>query len=101
MVLLMLAHRHHTCVTSTPHFCKLTRHQLGVFNPVSTSKMNLTSLADQFGSDKGTKTREGHRYAWLYDLLFHDLRDKPIRFLEMGLAIGGPEVNGPVDRHVN
>ncbi len=63
--------------------------------------MNLTDLANKFGSDKGTTRGEPpHRYTYLYDLIFSPLRDKPINFLEMGLAVGGPEVGGPVDRQV-
>lgn len=52
---------------------------------------NLTTLANLYGSDKGTSVAYAHKYTYLYDLLFADLRDKPIDFLEVGLAIGGPE----------
>lgn len=62
---------------------------------------NLTTLANRFGSDKGTGVgRPPHRYTFLYDLLFHELRDRPIALAEIGLAIGGPELGGPVDRQV-
>ncbi|MGV6839623.1 MAG: hypothetical protein ACWA40_05455 [Planktomarina sp.] len=57
--------------------------------------MNLTDLADRFGSDKGSKK---HRYSELYQMLFHPYRDRPIDFLEMGLLIGGPEHGIDKDR---
>ena len=63
--------------------------------------MNLTELANRYGSDKGTVTgHPPHKYTYLYDLIFWPLRERPINFLEMGLAVGGPEVGGPVDRQV-
>lgn len=62
---------------------------------------NLTTLANRFGSDKGTTVgRPPHRYTFLYDLLFHPLRDQPIALAEIGLAVGGPELGGVVDRRV-
>jgi len=61
--------------------------------------VNLTDLANKFGSDKGTKHgNPPHRYTFLYDLIFHELRERPLNFLELGLAVGGPELGGPVDR---
>jgi hypothetical protein len=63
------------------------------------SPVNLTDLANKFGSDKGTKVgNPPHRYTFLYDLIFHELRDRALNFLDLGLAIGGPELGGPVDR---
>ncbi len=56
---------------------------------------NLTNLADQYGSDKGSKK---HRYTELYHMLFLPLRDREIRFLEMGLLIGGPEQGNAPNR---
>lgn len=56
---------------------------------------NLTELADRFGSDKGSGK---HRYTELYQMLFHPWRDRSIRFLEMGLQIGGPEHGRSEDR---
>ncbi len=50
--------------------------------------MNLTDLADRYGSDKGSGR---HRYSELYQMLFLPFRDRKIEFLEMGLLIGGPE----------
>jgi hypothetical protein len=67
----------------------------------TTAPPTLTALADTYGSDKGT--RHGappHRYTYLYDLLFHPFRHREINFLELGLAVGGPETGGPVDRRV-
>ena len=57
--------------------------------------VNLTDLADRYGSDKGSLK---HRYTELYHLLFHPYRDLPINFLEMGLLIGGPEHGNSADR---
>ncbi len=57
--------------------------------------VNLTDLADRYGSDKGSTK---HRYTELYHMLFHPFRDQPINFLEMGLLIGGPEHGESADR---
>ncbi len=57
--------------------------------------MNLTDLADRFGSDKGSVK---HRYTELYHMLLSPLRQRPITFLEMGLLIGGPEHGVSADR---
>jgi hypothetical protein len=56
---------------------------------------NLTTLADRYGSDKGSTK---HRYTELYHMLFHPYRDRAITFLEMGLLIGGPEHGESADR---
>lgn len=56
---------------------------------------NLTDLADRYGSDKGSAK---HRYTELYHMLFHPYRNRAIRFLEMGLQIGGPEHGVSADR---
>ncbi len=55
---------------------------------VSSDRPSLTELADKYGSDKGSRK---HRYTELYHMLFTPYRDQPIRLLEMGLLIGGPE----------
>lgn len=55
----------------------------------------LTDIADRHGSDKGSTK---HRYTELYHLLFQPLRDRPLRLLEMGLQIGGPEHGKPAGR---
>ncbi len=57
--------------------------------------VNLTELADRFGSDKGSRK---HRYTELYHMLFHPLRERPLVFLEMGLLVGGPEHGNSPDR---
>lgn len=67
--------------------------------------MNLNELAKRYRSDKAdtyaTNNGDfGHAYTYLYDLIFYEIRDKPIRLLEMGLAVGGPELGGPIDRRV-
>ncbi|MCI5041401.1 MAG: hypothetical protein MRY81_17175 [Donghicola eburneus] len=62
---------------------------------VGIGQVNLTDLADRYGSDKGSTK---HRYSELYQMLFLPLRDKSLRFLEMGLQIGGPEMGESADR---
>lgn len=57
--------------------------------------INLTDLADRFGSDKGSTK---HRYTELYHMLLHPYRNQAITFLEMGLLIGGPEHGIDADR---
>jgi len=57
--------------------------------------INLTDLADRFGSDKGSTK---HRYTELYHMLLHPYRNRAINFLEMGLLIGGPEHGIDADR---
>ncbi len=57
--------------------------------------MNLTDLADRYGSDKGSAK---HRYTELYQMLFLPYRGRAIDFLEMGLQIGGPEHGRDADR---
>ena len=58
-------------------------------------QLNLTDLADKYGSDKGSSK---HRYTELYNMLFQPFRHRKIRFLEMGLQIGGPEHGKSADR---
>ncbi len=57
--------------------------------------VNLTDLADHYGSDKGSTK---HRYTELYHMLFLPYRQRKITFLEMGLLIGGPEHGISKDR---
>ena len=66
--------------------------------PLSTS---LTFLANKYGSDKGSLHSSKHKYTYIYDLAFSHLRDNPINILEMGLAVGGPEVGLSADRCVD
>ena len=62
----------------------------------------LTDLANQFGSDKGTKHGSPpHKYTYLYDLVLARYRSREINLLELGLAGGGPEVGGPRERTVD
>jgi hypothetical protein len=62
---------------------------------------NLTTLANNMASDKGTiHGSPPHRYTLLYDLILDRYRSGAINFLELGLAVGGPEIGGPVDRQV-
>ncbi|MCQ0090956.1 class I SAM-dependent methyltransferase [Roseovarius sp. M141] len=65
-------------------------------NPKKTAAINLTDLADQYGSDKGSTK---HRYTELYHMLFNPYRQRKINFLEMGLLIGGPEHGKDADRN--
>ena len=62
---------------------------------VSSDRVNLTQLADKYGSDKGSTK---HRYTELYHMLFEPLRERKMNFLEMGLFIGGPEHGVDKDR---
>jgi SAM-dependent methyltransferase len=60
-------------------------------------QLNLTQLADKNLTDKGNR-RQGHRYTLLYEFFLFPYRNQPVSLLEMGLQIGGPEMNKPVDR---
>ena len=63
--------------------------------------LNLTDLANKYNSDKGTISGgPPHKYTYLYDMILNKYTSQPINFLELGLAQGGPEVGGPVDRTV-
>lgn len=64
-------------------------------NLTKRAAINLTDLADQYGSDKGSTK---HRYTELYHMLFNPYRQRKINFLEMGLLIGGPEHGIDADR---
>ena len=44
----------------------------------------LTSLANLYGTDKGTG-RRGHHYTRIYSELLEPIRERPIRMLEIGL----------------
>lgn len=61
---------------------------------------HLTSIANAFGTDKGTVKGEGHAYTCVYEVLFAPLHDRPINLLEIGLAVGGPELGNSPDRKV-
>lgn len=62
--------------------------------PASTTP-HLSDLAERYGSDKGMRK---HRYTQLYNMLLHPFRDRPVKVLEMGLQIGGPEHGKSADR---
>lgn len=62
----------------------------------------LTDLANAFHSDKGSVWSYRHRYTALYDLIFWPYRDAACNFLELGLAVGGPESTaGRLERTVD
>jgi SAM-dependent methyltransferase len=62
---------------------------------------SLTQIANRFQTDKGTQANAAHGYSLVYDLLFHPMRALPrVDILEMGLAIGGPELGGDINRDV-
>jgi hypothetical protein len=48
--------------------------------------MTLTEIANRLGTDKGTKHFEYHSYTETYQELFHQLMDKKIKMLEIGVA---------------
>ena len=63
---------------------------------------SLTELANRFHSDKGTAWSYRHKYTYLYDLMFWPYRHAPVNFLELGLAVGGPESDqGRLERTVD
>lgn len=64
--------------------------------------MDLSLLANKFGSGKGTAYGACMAYTVVYDMLFFNLRTRsPVDLLEIGLAEGGPEVGGDADRNVS
>jgi hypothetical protein len=63
--------------------------------------LSLTELANKYGSDKGNAVRFRHNYTSLYDRIFAPLRLQRIRLLEIGLAVGGPEGGGPIERRAD
>lgn len=60
----------------------------------------LTVIANRHGTDKGSISKVGHGYTLIYDLLFRELRYKPINILEIGLSAGGPEMGADPNRTV-
>lgn len=57
---------------------------------------DMSQIAYYFGSGKAAAG-----YTVVYDALFSYLRDRPCKILEIGLAEGGPEVDGDKDREVS
>ncbi len=57
------------------------------------SRPSLTTLANKYGTDKGTKgpTRgwNCHNYTAVYETFFEHLRDQPLVLLEVGLGVRG------------
>lgn len=60
--------------------------------------LSLTELANKYGSDKGNAVRFRHNYTSLYERIFAPWRLQRIRLLEIGLASGGPDGGGPIER---
>lgn len=61
---------------------------------------NLTDLANRLGTDKGSLVGNSHCYTATYQPLFGDQPDRPLRILEIGLSIGGPETGADPARTV-
>lgn len=62
---------------------------------------SFTFLANREGTDKGTQAGAAHGYSLVYDTILAPYRRQArVDILEMGLAIGGPELDGDVDRKV-
>lgn len=57
--------------------------------------VDLTGLANHWGSDKGDKVGNKHGYTSFYQFLFEEFRLAEFEFLEIGLLRGGPEVGAP------
>jgi hypothetical protein len=63
--------------------------------------MDLTAIANDSGTDKGTLAGLGHGYTLFYELLLSSRRLEPLNFCEIGLCRGGPEVeDGSIERVV-
>jgi hypothetical protein len=87
---------------ASKEFAAKQRQFIGAYMGRGVSSISLTALANKYGSDKGT--RHGappHKYTYLYDLILDNYRHLKINFLELGLAVGGPEVGGPIDRQAD
>lgn len=59
---------------------------------------NLTSLANRFGTDKGSMVGNAHSYTRYYSFMLEQFRYKTFNALEIGLLRGGPEAGGSEDR---
>lgn len=53
--------------------------------------IDLTALANRYGSDKGDAVRCAHRYTRVYEMLLRRSRTRPLRVLEIGLIHGGTQ----------
>jgi len=47
--------------------------------------MNLTELANKYGSDKGITSGDGHGYTLIYEKILGPLKNEPINILEIGI----------------
>jgi len=45
----------------------------------------LTEIANDIGTDKGTASGEKHNYTEVYEKYFLELKDKPVKMLEIGI----------------
>ena len=70
---------------------------LGTF-AVQASYVDLTGLANKYGSDKGDVVGNKHYYTQFYQFLFEEFRCESFEFMEIGLLRGGPEVGAPASR---
>ncbi len=82
----------------TIYIRKETDKILGASLPQATY-VDLTDLANHFGSDKGDTVGNKHYYSRFYEFLFEEARFEKFNFLEIGLLRGGPEVDAPASRH--
>jgi hypothetical protein len=63
--------------------------------------VDLTALANRWGSDKGDSIGNSHYYTQFYQFLFEGFRQEAFNFLEIGLLRGGPEVGTHAGRAVS
>jgi hypothetical protein len=61
----------------------------------------LTEIANECGTDKGTVHGDAHGYTVIYEQLLRPYCDSAINLLEIGLAIGGPEHGQPPERVIS
>lgn len=47
--------------------------------------MNLTELANKYGTDKGTQHYEAHNYTPIYEKYLEQYRDRAVKFMEIGV----------------
>lgn len=63
---------------------------------------HLTQIANSVKTDKGTVTGAAHGYTLVYDMLLTHMRQLDrVNLLEMGLAVGGPELGGDINRSIS
>lgn len=60
----------------------------------------MTEIANEAGSDKGTTVGSAHGYSVVYEALLGDQSDRPIKLMEIGLAIAGPDTGPLASRFV-